>query len=734
LKKYRVFKWLISFLIVFAEGTFAMDTGLALTREESEFLMQNRSFSVYVERNFAPFSFWDGVQLSGYSVDFANLIAQRLGVSFHYKTEATNWKSAVDKFKEGKIDIIAQMTSSSDRKSYALFSQPYMSHYHSIVVPKEKRAELNSLEKLKGKVVGVINGYAVQSELSEHYPEIGLRLFEDNKQLVEAVMLGRVDASIATHQVVQRSITSNFITDIVSIPILDNIYFPIVQESFGIQKSERLLASAIGKAIDSLSVEQAKLQVKWFGDSVPKYVALTESESNFLNAFGPIKYCIDPKWKPLDFENSLGEPDGLSADVLALFMQRSSIRFRYVPTASWADSVKALKERQCDVLAMAAQAKERDAFMTLSTPYANFPVVVATQIHQPFVSRVDDILDKTFSVVRSYSIVSSLRHKYPNIKLIEVDKALNGLKMVASGEVYGYLDSVASISHVVEEHEMAGIKVSAKMDETFSLGLGVRNDYPDLISIINKHVESIEPTIMQSLISKRVAIRYDISTDYSLIWKVLFVVVVFALFVIFRYRELAKMNKKIQLAYDEMHAAKQELELLVSQDYLTGLFNRKKLDELMARECIESKHYGRPLGVIMIDIDHFKDVNDTYGHSVGDDVIGCIARLLKQHARPSDKVGRWGGEEFMVLCPNTPPDELIAFAEMIRAQVSSYDITIVGTKTISLGLAVLEPFETVVELHKRADNALYVAKNNGRNRVEFLEPSACLAEQGIEPC
>lgn len=699
--------------------SYALEADLDLTKAERDFLARNKHFSVYMEENFSPFSFWEGTQLIGYSVDFANLVAQRLGVSFHYQSQGLHWSSAVDKFKAGKIDVIAQMKRTSEREEFALFSSPYMSHYHSIVIHKDNQEELNSLEKLKGKVVGVVNGFDAHTVLLEQYPEIKLRLYDNSKQLVDAVILGIVDAAVANHQVIQHRIDTNFITDIVSIPILDNTNFPVARDSFATRKDNVLLASSIRKAVDSLVIERNQLRTKWFGDEGPKYVALSDSEQKFLQAFGPIKYCIDPKWKPLDFINSAGEPDGLSEDVLKLFEYRSPIRFEYVPTKSWEESINFAKERRCDVLSMAAQTEERKKFMTLSTPYANFPVVVATRIHQPFVKNFENILGETFAVVRSYSIIQTLRAQYPSINLVEVDSALDGLNMVTSGEVYGFLDSAASISQMVEEHGMVGIKISSQTNETFFLGLSVRNDFPELIRIINKHVESIDPSLLQTLISQRVAIRYDKGVDYSLLWKVLFVVGVFALFIVFRYRELAKMNKQTQRAYDELYATKQELERIVTQDYLTGLLNRKRLDELMEQESRYAGGFGSPLGLIMIDIDHFKAVNDTYGHSVGDNVIICVADILKQHARSTDIVGRWGGEEFMILCPNTSRSELIGLANTIKDEVGHYEIPVVGVKTISLGLAVLAPNETVIEFYKRADNALYSAKNNGRNRVEF---------------
>ncbi|MFM9012834.1 MAG: GGDEF domain-containing protein, partial [Gemmatimonadota bacterium] len=125
----------------------------------------------------------------------------------------------------------------------------------------------------------------------------------------------------------------------------------------------------------------------------------------------------------------------------------------------------------------------------------------------------------------------------------------------------------------------------------------------------------------------------------------------------------------------------------------------------------------RPLSVILVDLDDFKRVNDTYGHNAGDDVLRGVARLLQQRGRLSDTVGRWGGEEFVLVCPGTTLLEAHALAESLRERIASRDFSGVGRRTASLGVATARPGETPDALLARADEALYEAKSAGRNRV-----------------
>lgn len=149
-------------------------------------------------------------------------------------------------------------------------------------------------------------------------------------------------------------------------------------------------------------------------------------------------------------------------------------------------------------------------------------------------------------------------------------------------------------------------------------------------------------------------------------------------------------------------------------DPLTGLLNRRGLDEIMQSE----PRYGRAMAVLAVDIDHFKSINDELGHAAGDAVIRGIAALLRSRARASDILGRLGGEEFVVLLPNTDRPQALQAAERIRAAVESFQAVPDGACTVSIGVAVY-PHEgsSLTDVLERADEALYEAKRGGRNQV-----------------
>jgi diguanylate cyclase (GGDEF)-like protein/PAS domain S-box-containing protein len=160
-----------------------------------------------------------------------------------------------------------------------------------------------------------------------------------------------------------------------------------------------------------------------------------------------------------------------------------------------------------------------------------------------------------------------------------------------------------------------------------------------------------------------------------------------------------------------------EMEALASTDKLTGIYNRHKFEELFSLEAERTRRFASPLSLILLDIDHFKSVNDTFGHDVGDDVLKHLSSIIKSNIRQIDIFARWGGEEFLILSPGTNLAEVKIFAEKLRLAIENATFPTIEKVTVSIGLSEFDVDDTFSNLFKRADKALYYAKNNGRNQV-----------------
>lgn len=187
-----------------------------------------------------------------------------------------------------------------------------------------------------------------------------------------------------------------------------------------------------------------------------------------------------------------------------------------------------------------------------------------------------------------------------------------------------------------------------------------------------------------------------------------------------RTNELTKTNIALQEEIRERKKAEVELGRLATTDPLTLLFNRRKFDELLEYEMERDRRYRSGLSILFCDIDNFKRINDKFGHDVGDSILSTFASKVKNSVRKSDIVARWGGEEFVLLIPNTTAEIARTIAEKIRKMIENTDFPIVGKVTASFGVTHMLGEDNRDTVIKRADEALYSAKEKGRNRVEVL--------------
>lgn len=184
----------------------------------------------------------------------------------------------------------------------------------------------------------------------------------------------------------------------------------------------------------------------------------------------------------------------------------------------------------------------------------------------------------------------------------------------------------------------------------------------------------------------------------------------------------------IKTELSESQAKTDMLELIAFKDSLTGLNNRRRVYEALKNNLVIAERYARPFSLILLDIDHFKQINDAHGHDVGDLVLKEFANLISLHVRKTDIVGRWGGEEFLIVCHETPLEEVSHLAERMCKVIAKHTFPTVKQVTASFGAVSHSEGITAEDMLKSADLLLYEAKNSGRNQVKSqqLSPQALL--------
>lgn len=178
-----------------------------------------------------------------------------------------------------------------------------------------------------------------------------------------------------------------------------------------------------------------------------------------------------------------------------------------------------------------------------------------------------------------------------------------------------------------------------------------------------------------------------------------------------------ELEAKVKERTNALKSANDALKRLTMVDQLTNIYNRRKLDEILNREMERYDRYQIEFSIIMVDIDHFKNVNDNFGHQVGDQVLRNISKLMRREIRATDIIGRWGGEEFLIVCANTNIEDAVYVADKLRKKIESKTLLKEMPITCSFGVNTIVDKTNITQLVKGADEALYKAKMNGRNQV-----------------
>ena len=181
--------------------------------------------------------------------------------------------------------------------------------------------------------------------------------------------------------------------------------------------------------------------------------------------------------------------------------------------------------------------------------------------------------------------------------------------------------------------------------------------------------------------------------------------------------QLGKTLDRLRATQKELASKNRELAQLSEIDTLTQLYNRRKIDQIMEDTLNAAQADNQGMAIIILDIDRFKSINDTFGHQMGDEVIVKVTKQLTDNIRENDSIGRWGGEEFLIICPDTDREAVETLSERLRMCIASHDFNINMQVTCSFGITLLNDNDTVTTLLKRADDGLFHSKESGRNCI-----------------
>jgi len=438
---------------------------------------------------------------------------------------------------------------------------------------------------------------------------------------------------------------------------------------------------------------------------------LSPKEAAFVQAQGPITMCVDPDWLPFERLNERGEYEGIAADLLQRVAERVGLRLRVVPVRTWEESLRASQSGRCRIMSFLNQTPERDKWLIFTDPVFSDPNVILTREEHDFIVDLRGIHGQTVAVPAGTMVEERIRRDFPNLKVITTRSEGESVALVSERQADLAIRTLIGAAYAIRKEGLFNLKVAGQVPGyTNQLRIGVAKDDVELRDLLNKGVATLTAQERETIWNRHVSVEVKQGVDYRLVWQVLIGATLLLGLSFYWNRKLRRLNR--------------ELERLSVTDRLTGLYNRLYLDETLVREIRRAERYPAGFSVILLDVDHFKQVNDVHGHPEGDRVLVELSRRLRANTRQTDVVGRWGGEEFMVICPQTEYPGALILAENLRASIAATDFPVAGRVTVSLGVGCFRLGDQPNDLVARVDVALYQAKTQGRNRVVGQETPA----------
>ncbi len=410
-------------------------------------------------------------------------------------------------------------------------------------------------------------------------------------------------------------------------------------------------------------------------------------------------------WHPFSYIDPDGEPRGLLIDFWKEFAERNHTKVEFRLTG-WSASLKMVKDSQSIVHAGLFKSDERAEYLEFSHPLkleVDSRLIISKALGKKSLKEMGST--RVAVVKHSYSD-AYLRKHYPELVLRPYSNGSDMMEAVLSGYISAFVTDFPAAMYFLHQHGAHDKFIVADLIHRRPFHIAVPKGQHELLKFIETGIDKIPEEELE-----RIVRTWIYSAQSEPAWLHPLVITAFIsllagfiiLYVFFLKRQVARKTA--------------ELKKTSQTDPLTGLQNRRRMEEVLNSELDRNNRYDRPFVVILLDIDHFKQINDTFGHATGDEVLVKFAEVLTKTTRKTDHLCRWGGEELMIICPETTQEQGIVLAEKIRVEIETSDFGDVGRCTASFGLTQSLRTDTEASIFNRCDQAMYHSKGNGRNLV-----------------
>ncbi len=446
---------------------------------------------------------------------------------------------------------------------------------------------------------------------------------------------------------------------------------------------------------------------------------LTQAEKQWLAENPTIKLGIDRAFPPFGSITEDNEYVGFTADWMNLISDKLGVKFKIFKDASWGETINLAKADDIDMIAGLVRTKARELYLQFSPAYINTPTVIFNDgLKDGYIASIKALKGKTVAVEKGSFVSDMLSKEHSDIKQIQVKNTKMALSIVAANKADAYIGNAVTASYLIKKMGFHNLFYSGETPYSSNHSIGVIKHNPLLASIMNKTLQSVELAVRDEIETKwfgrQVFPHVRRSTFISFAVLGFITLLLSALWI----KTLYTARKNLQISEEKVrHQA--------NIDSLTGLINRRNVNEILADKIAQPASSQESFALLFLDLDAFKEVNDTLGHSIGDELLRSVAIRLKNQVRAEDIVGRLGGDEFIIILKAIDkPEQISSIAQDVCNTLNS-DFMIHGHRidvSTSIGITVYpQDAKTTDALLINADQAMYASKSNGSNGFMFFD-------------
>jgi len=544
---------------------------MLLTTKEKEYLHKHPTIKINNETNWPPFNFNENNIPQGYSIDYMNLIANKLNIKLEYITNHS-WDQFMKILQTDKLDLIVNIAKNKERSKAISFTKPYLKLKNTIYIKSDTKESFRSLASLNGKTIAMPKDFITQKFIQKYYPKINQVLVKDSLEALQYLSLGKVDATVGKKIVLDYIIKHNLISNVKPISYVEDSRV-VTSLRLGSAKEDKILIDIINKVQNQLNKDEIEqLKKKWFGyDNQLSNYQLTLKELKHLKNKKVLKVCTNPDWTPIEFIQD-NKPKGISIDTLDIIANKLNLKLEYIKTKSWKQSQNFLEQRRCDILPAAIKTPSRSKYALFTKPYLNYNLAIITKDDKPLVENIELLLNKKMTRKKGSGLIKKLKQLYPNIKIQKTVSYKDAFLEIQKGSSYYTIATIPVFSYYKKKYNLDKLQIAGYTNMKYNLSMAIRSDDKLLFSAITKVMNKIPPITHRVINEKWINIDIVKTIDYTLIKNLSILFVSILIVVLYFLVRQSKLKKEVE---DLNHNLEEKI-----QEAMIDLIEAKKLAKM----------------------------------------------------------------------------------------------------------------------------------------------------------